>query len=611
MTSEANVSKLGRISTFALVAGLMLAMSAGTGLAAPLNPSTFVDNGGTQHFQGGEWNDANDPGGFDIGTTTIILDSGYTFTYSGTQGFRPWEPTLGSSATFRNEGTVTYTASGRGAMYVGYGSQVGDLMVENAGVWDMTTASADLYRTWYARNPSIGRFTNTGTFLNSGGGTFGVEKGWEFYNQGGTVRVTGGSTIKLGVGDSVSQSTSGTFDSNNGTIIVRGKWSQLKGNTDGNTLRFDNNGGHLTAGAASTEIGITGLGLEWHVAPGQSNACMMQGTLGSDHYTEASTLLENTGLITMTGADFHQIRGNGTIFRNSGTFKHTSGVIRLSYGEGNVSIENDGTFRIESTGGSYGSVYGHIGARFDNLPSGVFEVLASVSTKFTGTGAASTFRNQGKVVMNDGSTMSLDAPWATDSNTLDGSGVLLEGTWDIGDGSSFDFETGAAAIVTIDSGAEVVLRGTGSMNKLGASLATVDGVLGIYDDKVFAAGASLEFNAGTLEFGLDHAGGAFDPNTRIDVTDFEIGAGAILRIVDLVDDLVVGDTFTLVNYSGTLTGSGNFTVVVQSNQAIGATVGYGDGSDDAITFTVTPEPATLALVVCGGFGVLLRRGRRR
>jgi len=77
-----------------------------------------------------------------------------------------------------------------------------------------------------------------------------------FDNQGGTVRVTNGSTIDLGLTSAVSQSTGGTFDSNNGTIGVAGSWSELKGNAVGSSVKVS---GDLAADAATTEIGITGL----------------------------------------------------------------------------------------------------------------------------------------------------------------------------------------------------------------------------------------------------------------------------------------------------------------------------------------------------------------
>jgi len=574
MTSRANLSSLRRISTLALVAGIMLAMSAGTGLGAEFNPSTFVDDGNEQHFQGGEWNDANNPNPFDIGTSTVVLDSGYTFYYSGTGGWRAWKPTSGSFATFRNEGTVIYSATGgRGTMYLTYGG--GDLFVENAGVWDMTAPS--LVNAWYSRkDPGVGRFTNTstGTFLNSGGGTFSMEKDWAFYNLGGTVKVTNGSTINLGLTTEVSQSTGGTFDSNNGTIRVQGRWSELSGVAVGDTVKM----GYLYAGAPVTKINITGLGLEltgshqWICGSGQT--------------------MENTGLITSTSGGLEaKIKDTGTIFLNSGTFVQKVGGLRLGE-ESGVSYHNAGTHRFEHGGGNYTyGIYGHGNAVFDNLPTGVIETTVSGGNNFYGTGTGQVFRNQGKIVMTGGSSMSLLNAWTTHTSTVD-SGVLKEGTWEIGNGSTFSFESGQADIVTLGSGAKVALIGTGSMTQMGASLATVQGTLLISDrdftNNLAVDGGTIGGDGNftgtiTLSNGGQIAGGLSIGTVNVEDATFQSGGGLEVEI-----DLAAA-TNDLVNVTGTLTVDAGTHVVKLVNFGGSALspagtytiMTYADGNDNA------------------------------
>ena len=130
---------------------------------------------------------------------------------------------------------------------------------------------------------------------------------------------------------------------------------------------------HLAAGAATAEIGITGLGLAWDAG-------------GNDHEMVGSSTntLVNTGLITATGSGLHNIQGvdnAGMTFRNSGTFVHAFAErLRLgNAGKENMTFENDGTFQYAVASSR---VYGHPGARFDNLPDGVMEVSAAGSHNF-------------------------------------------------------------------------------------------------------------------------------------------------------------------------------------------------------------------------------------
>ncbi len=60
--------------------------------------------------------------------------------------------------------------------------------------------------------------------------------------------------------------------------------------------------------------------------------------------------------------------------------------------------------------------------------------------------------------------------------------------------------------------------------------------------------------------------------------------------------------YTIATYSGTE--SGTF-----ANIPSNVVVNYGTGSNSAITITVTPEPASMAILGLGVFGLLNRRRR--
>ena len=146
---------------------------------------------------------------------------------------------------------------------------------------------------------------------------------------------------------------------------------------------------------------------------------------------------------------------------------------------------------------------------------------------------------------------------------------------------------------SLSTGTDVLLAPFGNGNDMGRGIFEVDGAgaTGI------SIGDDYEQNArSTLAFVF---GGGADPIQQIAVTDNVILNGT-LDITGTADN----GTYTIMTYGDTLT-NGLTTV----NLPTGWSVAYGDGSDDSITVTVVPEPATMVLLGIGGIGMLIRRKR--
>tara|TARA_B100000809_G_scaffold216269_1_gene221894 strand:- start:2487 stop:3206 length:720 start_codon:yes stop_codon:yes gene_type:complete len=165
-----------------------------------------------------------------------------------------------------------------------------------------------------------------------------------------------------------------------------------------------------------------------------------------------------------------------------------------------------------------------------------------------------TLRNTGTVLSEGGTWTMNSIYWQFDANTYSGAS-LLEGAWVVSNGT-FNFPTDQSDIDTIGASASVILKGSSSsINKIGNTLATVNGTIGTHLQQVFSTTTGLAI-PGTFEVGL----GDPDTNSATVVTGIDITGGAAPNFtscsVDVVDTgLTNGGTFTIMTWAGADSGT--------------------------------------------------------
>jgi hypothetical protein len=170
-------------------------------------------------------------------------------------------------------------------------------------------------------------------------------------------------------------------------------------------------------------------------------------------------------------------------------------------------------------------------------------------------------------------------------------GVVAEGIAATGGTSEIAADVLVETPLGIDVAAAAELALTGLLTATGAHTMTKtgDGLLVISGPQSHAAGAAFEVLAGTVEMHTDASGTGLidDAHLSILVEDAELRFGADQHLDTLE---IAGDG--LVRFTGA-------TVVVVKHLVL-------DGTDVGAA-TLTPEPATLALVTLGAAAILLRR----
>jgi autotransporter-associated beta strand protein len=178
---------------------------------------------------------------------------------------------------------------------------------------------------------------------------------------------------------------------------------------------------------------------------------------------------------------------------------------------------------------------------------------------------------------------------------LTGSGSIANSpTIDVALGSFFDV-SGVGGGYTL--GASQTLKGNGTV--IGPMTAAGTVAPG-YSTGVLTVTGDATLN-GTFSVDVETDG----DSDRLDVTgNLALGPASVLSIVD-IDQLLYGLPYTIATYGGTQSG----TFAGGTNLPVGWSVEYGPQSSSG-AITLTPEPATMALLGLGGLGLILSRKRK-
>lgn len=474
-----------------------------------------------------------------------------------------------------------------------------------------------------------GAISGTGGIVTNFGGSVTSLTGGNSYQ--GTTRVVQG-VLQVSGGGTLGGTAGSTNDS--GNIVFSGTDSNgtLRFSTAANLgvasqIRFGNTGGTAGSGGRLEYVGTTDQTISKTI---QSDSIIgmriasnsVGGSLtvnGPFSQSNRSLYLEGTGTGNNTMAAVFS--GTGVLHkRESGTWLVSSsndysggtvisgGVLRVNalsgIGSGSLTIQDGSTFRYE------GAV-GETTSRALNLNSGASTIdvtnsdasLTFSSTDgvrnqaFTKAGSgeltiAGGFSGAASITVAGGTLRLTGASDHSGTTTVnDGGALVIDGTHT--GGGDYDIQTGGE------------LMGTGT---IGANVSVANGA-------TLAAGNSI----GTLNIvGNLTVGGAFEWEVNsalnsadlVNVNGHVNLTGATLDIVQLVD-FPAGQKFTLLSYSGTLTGSfsGFDTAMWTINYADGAAGLNGGSHANFVTLSAVPEPTAFLFVgatIAVGF---LRRRR--
>ena len=308
---------------------------------------------------------------------------------------------------------------------------------------------------------------------------------------------------------------------------------------------------------------------------------IINSTLNAPHATYAFALKASTGNLTLNAAN------NITGYISMGL--NANGRLNLgnagALGTGSLRIDNNGTRTIDNTSGNAMTLASN-GILFN--ASGV-HTLKFIGTNDLTFGGAVSSGNSAKTVQVDAGKLTFNAGLtgggAAASLTKTGAGTLIIN----GNSSTY---TGAINVNAGTLGGTTSLSGTVTV-AAGATLApgSSPGTLG--------TGTLILNDTSVLDFDLDALAG---PNDKIAVTG-NLTLDGILNVTNL-GGLQAGQ-YTLLTYTGTLTDNG----LSLGTMPGGFTYGIDTGTSGSVILNVIPEPATVALLVLGGVGALLRRRR--
>jgi len=404
---------------------------------------------------------------------------------------------------------------------------------------------------------------------------------------------TGATTVSAGIlkaGIASVANTSGALGNNSAVTLanIAGVALDITGyNTQiGSLTGGGGTGGNVTLGGATLTVGGDGTSPPAYagVISGTSGLTKIGG--GTQTLSGANTY----GGVTKVNAGTLQFAKKTSLYNNTPASWTAANIVvdsgatlALNVGGTNEFAASDLTTLLNGTHlgastGTTGLKSGSIlGLDTTNAGGGSFTYSTVIANPNSGANVLGlTKRGTGQVVLDQANTYT--GPTTVSAGTLLVNGSLASGS-----------------TVTVAGG---TLGGTGTIN--GPVIVDLAGTL--------APGASID----TLEVGATTLNGTFlvdvDANGTSDLLavtgNLALGGASILTIVDPLK-LVLGKTYTIATYgtrSGTFGGGTNLPAPSPWY------VDYGTGSNDKIT--LTPEPATLALLALGGLALILRRKRR-
>jgi fibronectin-binding autotransporter adhesin len=592
---QASSSNIGLLSGTSLVNnGLVDAQGDAALVFAGGSTSTFTNNGtlrksggaGTTLIGNSSAVNVVNSGMVDAQTGTIMFSGANTFS-AGTVFTGAGSVVVNSASTFSGSFTSsnltvaggTQTGSGallNGQMQYTAGTLAGDwtvapgatLNVQGAGTKTLATANVTNTGTvaWQASSGNIGLLSgtsvvNNGLFDAQGDAALVFAGGVNstFINNG-TLRKSGGAgTTLIGNSSAVNVVNNGTVDAQTGTVMFSGT------NTFNAGTVFTGAGSVVVNSASTFSGAFTSSNLSLDAGTQTGSGAVLNGQA---RY-KAGTLAGDWAVAT--GATLN-VQGGGSKTLNG------------------ANVVNNGTLAWQASSGNIGFLSGT-----SVVNNGLVDAQGDAALVFAG-GAASSFTNNGTVRKSGGAGTTL----LTNSGAL---GFVNNGTVDV--------QVGTIELPSNFTNAGT-LTGSGTLRAPG--VLTNDGTL-----------APGSFGAGTLAL----VGGALAQTASstfaVDLTsmaafDLLTVAGATSLSGTLALNCLgacsfsVGDTFTILNATGALTGT--FASVTLTGFTGGAfSVIYDTANSDVrllVTQTVTavPEPGTYAMLLAG-LGVLGGAARRR
>ncbi|NQT91982.1 MAG: hypothetical protein HQ559_04410 [Lentisphaerae bacterium] len=406
-----------------VLAGLFLLIAgADSALAGPLNISGATTESTSANYQGGTWSAGN-----------LTLNSGVITTLDGplanvfTMSMAASAYVYGGAGSlFINNGSVDVTATS--ALAVRWQDNTDGFHVENNGVWEFSGNGGKFYSTV---SESLFRNESGGIVKGTGGGVAGFSSqsaaGGRFQNLGGTVIATNSTTFHILWGGP-HESTGGTWDSTDGTILVGSGWSNLTCTAVGNPIKLGNN---ITPSADLSILNVTGEGFQWDNAfiiycndRTWKNEGIFKVTIAGREI-EATTggnpdIFWNAGTTTLDFASSNFLLDEELIFTNSGTFLVTAGSSPTIYERTGSKFCNSGTLRKDGAGtvtfSQPGSFENHGGT-----------VVADTGTINIAPTAGPNLSNGGIWTSTNGGTLKIGCSWSGFSGTAVNSPIQIGG----------------------------------------------------------------------------------------------------------------------------------------------------------------------------------------
>jgi len=504
----------------------------------------------------------------------VTLDGGGTVTLSDSGGNR----IVGAGATphLVNQDNLI-----QGAGHIGQAWSVGEATaVTNTGTIDANQPHDLVLK-------AVAGGTNTGILCASLGGTLVIDGG-AWTNTGGIIEALAGSTVRITSDAAV---TGGTVRAADGAVVEMAYGATISGaalaTTGTGTIRATED-----ATLDGSAAGVTNAGT-FEVADGASatlkGSITNSGTLALAGDTKVTHLdvdgavtLDGGGTVTLSDCADNRMVGAGTAphLVNQDNTIEGAGHIGQAWAVGKATQVTNG---------------GLIDA---NLPTDLVLKAASGGT------------NTGTLRASDGGTLLIDSgAWtnaggvieALDASTVEiTSGATVTGgtVRATGTGLVRVTDTGTVALAAADplevdvaELGSVVFEGTLDNTAGGTLTKTGGGTLVITGPQAHGPGAALDVLDGTVELNSDAGGTGIIDDAHLSI----LVTGAELRFAcnQHLDTLTIAD-------GGLVRFTGANTVVVRHLVMDGVDLGAA---------TLTPEPATLALLAAGAVGLTLKRRR--